>query len=134
MIDAIIRFSVKNKLIAGILTLLLIAFSIYNYLKLPIDAVPDITNNQVQVVTISPSLAPQEVEQFTTFSVELCPYSGQNISVEVFKDKKDHGKISHIAVLIFDVINIKWPFLRHVETVRIALDQFKGSNNMRFLK
>ena len=44
-------------------TLLLLAGGIYSMLTLPIDAVPDITNNQVQIVTVSPTLAPQEVEQ-----------------------------------------------------------------------
>ena len=49
----------------------LIGWGSYSLSQLPIDAVPDITNNQVQVVTISPSLAPQEVEQYITFPVEL---------------------------------------------------------------
>ncbi len=71
MIEKVIHFSVKNKLIIGLLVLGLIATGIYSMQKLPIDAVPDITNNQVQVVTTSPSLAPQEVEQFITFPVEM---------------------------------------------------------------
>ena len=70
MIEQIIRFSVKNKLIIGLLVLVLIASGIYSMTKLPVDAVPDITNNQVQIVTSNSSLAPQEVEQFITFPVE----------------------------------------------------------------
>lgn len=70
MLDTIINFSIKNKLVIGLLTLALIAWGIYSFIRLPIDAVPDITNNQVQVITISPSLAPQEIEQFITFPVE----------------------------------------------------------------
>lgn len=71
MINKIIDFSVKNRLIIALLTLVLVAWGGYNFTHLPIDAVPDITNNQVQVVTVSPSLATQEVEQFITFPVEL---------------------------------------------------------------
>lgn len=70
MIDAIIHFSIKNKLIIGLFVLALIAWGIYSFNQIPIDAVPDITNNQVQVITQSPSLAAQEVEQFITFPLE----------------------------------------------------------------
>lgn len=48
-------------------------------LTLPVDAVPDITNNQVQVVTISPTLAPQEVEQLITFPVEVAMSNIMNV-------------------------------------------------------
>ncbi|MCB0551240.1 MAG: CusA/CzcA family heavy metal efflux RND transporter [Phaeodactylibacter sp.] len=71
MIKAIIGFSVKNKLIILLLVAGLIGAGIYSLTRLPIDAVPDITNNQVQVVTVSTSLAPQEVEQFITYPVEV---------------------------------------------------------------
>ena len=71
MIEKIIQFSVKNKFIVGLFVAVLIATGIYSMQKLPIDAVPDITNNQVQIVTSSTSLAPQEVEQFITFPVEM---------------------------------------------------------------
>jgi len=71
MIKSIIAFSVRNKLIITILVLGLIGGGIASLRNLPIDAVPDITNNQVQVVTVSPSLAPQEVEQFITYPIEV---------------------------------------------------------------
>lgn len=71
MINKIIDFSIKNRLVIALLTLVLVAWGGYNFTHLPIDAVPDITNHQVQVVTVSPSLATQEVEQFITFPVEL---------------------------------------------------------------
>ncbi len=79
MLNRIIDFSIKNRLIIGLLTIGLIAWGGYNFTVLPIDAVPDITNNQVQVITISPSLAPQEVEQFTTFPVEIAMANIQNV-------------------------------------------------------
>lgn len=70
MLNKIIHFSIKNKLIIGLLTLALIIAGIYSVKKLPIDAVPDITNNQVQVITLSNTLATQEVEQFITYPIE----------------------------------------------------------------
>lgn len=70
MLNKIIQFSIKNKLVIGLFTLALIIWGIYSAKKLPIDAVPDITNNQVQVITLSPSLAAQEVEQLISFPVE----------------------------------------------------------------
>ncbi|MEO9484038.1 MAG: CusA/CzcA family heavy metal efflux RND transporter [Ekhidna sp.] len=71
MLDKIIHFSVKNKLIIGLLTLGLIIWGGYSLTQLPIDAVPDITNNQVQVITTSPSLAAEEVERLITFPIEI---------------------------------------------------------------
>jgi cobalt-zinc-cadmium resistance protein CzcA len=70
MLDRIIHFSIYNKLIVGIFTLALIAWGSYSLTRLPIDAVPDITDNQVMVITISPTLAAQEVERLITFPVE----------------------------------------------------------------
>lgn len=71
MFDKIIAYSIENKFVIGLLTLALIVWGAFSLRQLPIDAVPDITNNQVQVITISPTLATQEVEQFITTPVEL---------------------------------------------------------------
>lgn len=70
MLHSIIHFSIHNKLIIGLLTMALILVGAYSLTKLPIDAVPDITNNQVQVITVSPSLAATDVERLVTFPVE----------------------------------------------------------------
>jgi heavy metal efflux system protein len=70
VLDKIILFSIKNKLIIGLFTSGLIAIGIYSIKQLPIDAVPDITNNQVQIITASPSLAAGEIERLITFPVE----------------------------------------------------------------
>ncbi len=70
MLDKIIAFSIKNKFIVGLFTLALILVGVYNLSRLPIDALPDITNNQVQVITTAPTLATQEVEQFITYPIE----------------------------------------------------------------
>lgn len=80
MFDAILRFSVKKKLFVGLTTLFLLIGGIYSMLTLPIDAVPDITNNQVQIVTVSPTLAPQEVEQLITMPVEIAMSNIMNVT------------------------------------------------------
>ena len=55
MLNHIIAFSVRNKLIIGLFVIALIGYGSYQFTRLPIDAVPDITNNQVQVITVAPS-------------------------------------------------------------------------------
>ncbi|MFT6879349.1 MAG: cobalt-zinc-cadmium resistance protein CzcA [Arcticibacterium sp.] len=71
MFEKIILFSIKNKLIVGISLLALIIWGIFSLKELPIDAIPDVTNNQVVILTQTPSLATEEVEQFITAPVEL---------------------------------------------------------------
>ena len=70
MLNAIIRFSLRNKLIIGLFTLAWITWGIIELIKLPVDALPDITSNQVQVITVSPTLASMEVERLITFPIE----------------------------------------------------------------
>lgn len=102
MLNKIIEFSVRNKLIIGLFILGLIAFGISEVGKLPIDAVPDITDNQVQVITRSPSLGAPDVERLISFPIEqscrnipeikeIRSFSRFGLSVVtiVFKDKAD---------------------------------------------
>ncbi|WP_247235713.1 CusA/CzcA family heavy metal efflux RND transporter [Telluribacter sp. SYSU D00476] len=70
MLHKLIQFSIKQKLVVVLGILALIAWGTYALRQLPIDAIPDITNNQVQVITQVPSLAAQETEQFITFPLE----------------------------------------------------------------
>ncbi|GEP96589.1 CusA/CzcA family heavy metal efflux RND transporter [Chitinophaga cymbidii] len=70
MLNRIIHFSIKNKLIIGLMTLALVAWGIWSASRLPVDAVPDITNNQVQIITQTPTLAAQETEQLVTYPIE----------------------------------------------------------------
>ena len=71
MLQKIIQFSLRNKLIILLFIATVIGFGIYSLTKIPIGAVPDITNNQVQVITTSRNLSTQDVEQFITYPVEL---------------------------------------------------------------
>ncbi len=71
MIDKIIRFSINNKLIVGLLIFVLIGVGTYSMMTIKLGSVPDITNNQVQVITVSPTLGTKDIEQFVTYPIEL---------------------------------------------------------------
>ncbi len=71
MIDKLIGFSIRNKAIIGFFVLALIGIGIYSLKSLPMDALPDITNNQVQIHAIAPALAAQDVEQIITSPLEI---------------------------------------------------------------
>ncbi len=71
MLTNIIKFSLKNKLIIFLFTAFIIGFGVYSLTQIPIGAVPDVTNNQVQVITTSKNLSTQDIEQFITYPVEI---------------------------------------------------------------
>src|SRR5690606_12799885 len=71
MFSKLISFSVRNKFIVLLFTLFIVLVGLYSLTRIPIGAVPDITNNQVQVITTSNSLSTQDMETFITYPVEL---------------------------------------------------------------
>jgi len=71
MLSYIINFSLRNKFIILLFTTFIIGFGLYSLTQIPIGAVPDVTNNQVQVITTSRNLSTQDMEQFITYPVEL---------------------------------------------------------------
>jgi cobalt-zinc-cadmium resistance protein CzcA len=71
MLEKIIAFSLKNKLIVLLFTLGIFGFGIYSIFQISIGAVPDVTNNQVQVITTSQNLSTQDIEQYITYPVEI---------------------------------------------------------------
>ncbi len=71
MLSHIINFSIKNKFIVLLFTTFIVGFGLYSLSQIPIGAVPDVTNNQVQVITTSRNLSTQDMEQFITYPVEL---------------------------------------------------------------
>lgn len=71
MLSRIIKLSIRNKFIVLLFTLFIICFGLYSLTQIPIGAVPDVTNNQVQVITTSRNLSTQDMEQFITYPVEL---------------------------------------------------------------
>ena len=71
MLNHFINFSIKHKFIVILFTLTIAAFGIFSITQIPVGAVPDITNNQVQVITTSGNLSTQDIEQFITYPIEL---------------------------------------------------------------
>lgn len=71
MIEQIVAFSIKNKLIILLFVLGLVVWGVYSLTQIPLGTVPDITNNQVQVITTSRNLATEDIEQFITYPIEL---------------------------------------------------------------
>jgi heavy metal efflux system protein len=96
MIERIIHFSIHNKLIVGVFTLALIIWGVFSLVHLPIDAVPDITNNQVQVISLAPTLAAQEVEQFITQPIEL--------SMKLIPDVEEIRSISRFGLSVVTIV------------------------------
>src|SRR4051812_44627261 len=70
MLERVLKFSIQNRWLVIVLTVLVVAVGARSLSKLPIDAVPDITNNQVQINTVAASLSPLEIEKQVTFAIE----------------------------------------------------------------
>ena len=105
MINRIISFSIKNKFIIGLFILALIGWGTYSLTKLPIDAIPDITNNQVQVISLAPSLAVQEVESFITAPIEVAV---ANIPDIIELRSISRLGLSVVTVVFEDGVDVYW--------------------------
>nr|MCU0369263.1 CusA/CzcA family heavy metal efflux RND transporter [Cyclobacteriaceae bacterium] len=105
MLNKIIEFSVRQKLIIGLFVIGLIGFGSYEVTQLPIDAVPDITDNQVQVITVSPALGATDVERLITFPIEQ---SCSNIpGLKNIRSFSRFG-LSLVTVVFKDNVDIYW--------------------------
>ena len=105
MLNSIIEFAIKNKLIVGLFTVALIGYGSYEVTKLPIDAVPDITNNQVQVITIAPSFGATDIERLVTFPIEQ---ANNNISgLHEIRSFSRFG-LSLVTIVFDDATDIYW--------------------------
>jgi cobalt-zinc-cadmium resistance protein CzcA len=102
MINGLIRFSVSQRLLVLLMVAIMIGAGVYSLIKLPIDAVPDVTNVQVQVLTDAPSLAPLEIERQITFPVEVA-MSGLPDIAEIRSVSK--FGLSAITVVFQDSVN-----------------------------
>ncbi|MCG2793517.1 MAG: CusA/CzcA family heavy metal efflux RND transporter [Weeksellaceae bacterium] len=105
MLTRIIAFSVRNKLIIGLLVIALIGFGAYQTTKLPIDAVPDITNNQVQVITIAPSFGATDIERLVTFPIEQA--TGNISGTKEIRSFSRFG-LSLVTIVFDDDIDVYW--------------------------
>ena len=127
MLNKIIQFSIKNKLIIGVMTLALIIWGVWSASKLPVDALPDVTNNQVQVITRAPTLAAQEVEQFITYPVERALSNVQGI--EEMRSFSRFG-LSVITVVFKEDIDIYFARQLIAEKLKAAVEEIpKGMGN-----
>lgn len=98
MLNKIIAFSIKNKLIIGLFTFGLFIYGLLEVKRLPIDAVPDITDNQVQIITTSPSLGAEDVERFITFPLEQA-----NNNIQGLKEMRSFSRFGlSVITLVFD--------------------------------
>ena len=119
MIERIIHFSIKNKFIVGLFVLALIGWGTYSLTNLPIDAIPDITNNQVQIISLAPSLAVQEVESSITAPVEVAVANIPDITE--LRSISRLG-LSVITVVFKDGVDVYWARQQLSERIKEAED------------
>ncbi|MCW4467672.1 CusA/CzcA family heavy metal efflux RND transporter [Flavobacterium sp. MFBS3-15] len=117
MLDKIIHFSINNKFIVGLLTFALVVVGSYSLYNLPIDALPDITNNQVQIITSSPTLATQEVEQLISYPIEQ---SVKSIPRVVELRSISRFGLSVVTVVFEEDVDIYWARAQISERIKEA--------------
>ncbi len=105
MLNKIIQFSVNNKLIIGLFVLALIIYGSFEATRLPIDAVPDITDNQVQVITVAPSLGATDIERLVTFPIELA-----NSNIAGMHEIRSFSRfgLSVVTIVFDDNVDVYW--------------------------
>jgi cobalt-zinc-cadmium resistance protein CzcA len=119
MIERIILFSIRNKFIVGLFVLALIGWGTYSLTKLSVDAIPDITNNQVQIISLAPSLAVQEVESFITAPIEVAV---ANIPDIIELRSISRLGLSVVTVVFKDDVNVYWARQQLSERLKEAED------------
>jgi len=120
MLNKIIEFSVRQKLIIGLLVIGLIGFGSYEFTRLPIDAVPDITNNQVQVITSVPSLGAADIERLITFPIEQV---NSNIPGLIEIRSFSRFGLSLVTIVFDDGTDVYWARQQVTERLQIVKDQ-----------
>lgn len=124
MINAIVRFSVKHRQLVLMMVGGFVAAGLYSFQRLPIDAVPDVTNVQVQVLTSAPSLAPLEIERQITFPVEVSMSGLPN--VEEIRSTSKFG-LSAVTIVFEDSVDIYFARQLVLERLNEARDQIPES-------
>ena len=115
--DRIIHFSIYNKLVIAFITFALIVWGVYSAAHLPIDAQPDITNNQVQISTLATTLGAQEVEQYITAPIELAM---ANIPKVIESRSISRSGLSVITIVFDDKTDIYWARQLVAERLKVA--------------
>jgi cobalt-zinc-cadmium resistance protein CzcA len=127
MIHKIITFSVNNKLITGVLLFIFVMFGVYSFTQLSVDALPDVTNNQVQVITNAPNLATQEVEQFITYPLET---EFKSLSEMVELRSTSRSGLSVITIVFKDNVPVNVARQRVDEKIKMAADNIPKQYGM----
>lgn len=105
MFQKLITYSIHHKMVVGILTVALAIWGIWSLVHLPFDSTPDITNNQVQVITQAPSLGAQEVEQYITSPIEMAL---ANIPRQEERRSISRSGLSVVTLVFDDGADIYW--------------------------
>lgn len=105
MFQKLITYSIRHKLVIGVLSIALAIWGIWSLVQLPFDSTPDITDNQVQVITQAPSLGAQEVEQYVTTPVEMAL---ANIPRIQERRSISRSGLSVITLVFDDAADIYW--------------------------
>ena len=105
MFQKLITYSIRHKLVIGVLTIALAIWGVWSLVHLPFDSTPDITDNQVQVITQAPSLGAQEVEQYVTTPVEMAL---ANIPRIQERRSISRSGLSVITLVFDDAADIYW--------------------------
>lgn len=127
MLQKIISFSIENKLIVSLGTLALIIFGAYHVTILPVDAVPDITNNQVQIITQAPSLGAPDVERLITFPIEQV---NNNIPGLIEMRSFSRFGLSVVTIVFDDETDIYWARQQVSERLQMAREQIPSGVGM----
>ena len=130
MLDKIIQFSIKNKFIILLFTLVLIAWGSYSIKQLPLDALPDVTNNQVQIITNAPTLASQEIEQLITYPLEQ---SLKTIPKIIELRSISRFGLSVVTVVFKDDVDIYWArnqIFQRISQAKENIPDYAGSPEM----
>ena len=105
MFQKLITYSIRHKLVIGVLSIALVVWGIWSLVNLPFDSTPDITDNQVQVITQAPSLGAQEVEQYVTTPIEMAL---ANIPRMQERRSISRSGLSVITLVFADDADIYW--------------------------
>lgn len=105
MFQKLITYSIRHKLVIGVLSIALTIWGVWSLVHLPFDSTPDITDNQVQVITQAPSLGAQEVEQYVTTPVEMAL---ANIPRIQERRSISRSGLSVITLVFDDAADIYW--------------------------
>lgn len=120
MIERIIHYCMTHKVLVGLFVVALIGWGIYSMTRLPVDATPDITNNQVQVIALAPSLAVQEVESAITAPIEVAVASIPDI-IELRSISR--LGLSVVTVVFKDDVDVYWARQQLNERLKEAEEQ-----------